>query len=145
MIEIFQKMNIILSKTRLAPLRCSMYKIKKCVFNIVLNYSDVERVKSKEALTFLQNGFTKVSLKCTNSILGPEITLIQKRNCPDTPGSGAGKSDRESEKTGSVGKFGDVNEELFFYKQNQAQIERLKLELQKKGQEKSNAPEKKDE
>lgn len=118
-----------------------MHKIKKYVVNVIIKY-DAEHVKSKEALMFLQNGFTKVSLMCTNAI--PEITLIQKRYCPDSPGSGAGKTGSGSGRIGDVGKFGDISEEQFFYKKNRAQIERLKQELQKKGQEKINAPEKKE-
>lgn len=126
----------IVSKTGLPPLSWSIRKIKNRVAN-------VDCVKSKEAFVFLQNGFSKVSLGCTSAIQGHEMTIIQKRNCPDAPGSGTGKSG--SGRIGSVGKFGDINEEQFFYKKNQEQIERLKLELQKKGQEKSKAPEKKEE
>lgn len=119
-----------------------MHKITNRVATITLNCNDVGRVKRKEALMLLQNGFSKVSLGCTCAIQVPEITLIQKRNCPDTPGSGSGKTGGGSKR---IGKFGDINEEQFFYKQKKAQIERLKLELEKKGQDKSNAPEKKEE
>lgn len=136
-------MNTILPKTPLPALRYSMHKIKNRVVTHTLNVNDVDRVKAKDALMFLQSGYSKVILGCTSAFQVPEITLIQKRGCPDAPGSGAEGTGGGS-KTGSVGKFGDMNEEQFFYKRNKAQMEQLKLELEKKAQEKSNAPEKKD-
>lgn len=141
----FEKMNAILPKTRLPSIRCSMHKIRNRLVNLILKCNDVDRVKSKEALIFLQNGFSKISLGCTSAIPTPKIPMIQKRNCPDTPGSGAGKTGGWYERIGSVGKFGDISEEQFFYKKNKAQIEQLKLELEKKGKEKNSAPEKKEE
>lgn len=127
-------MNTIILKTGLPTLRCSIHTIKSCVC--------VDRVKGKKTLVFLQNVLSKISLECTNATQVHEITLIQKRNCPDTPGSGAGRTGGGSKRIGTIGKFGDMNEEQFFYKQQKAQMERLKLELEKKAQEKGNVPEK---
>lgn len=137
-------MNTILQKTRLLNFSTHRYVFQRRVRNPIVKSSS----KSKDALIFLQNGLSRVSFGCITAFRSPVITLIQKRNCPAEPGSGSGKGGGGGgavrEAGGGLGKYGAANEEQFFHNKTKDEIERLKKK-EKKGHDKSEIPEKKEE
>lgn len=139
-------MNTILRKIQLPSLDSSTHKLRFAFRRRVQNPIVKSKVKSKDTLIFLQNGFSTVSFGSTNAFRVPVIT-IQKRNCPAEPGSGAGKGGGAGgsvrEAGGGLGKYGAANEEQFFHNKSKDEIEQLKIK--KKGQEKSEGPVKKEE
>lgn len=138
-------MNSILQKTRMPTLSSSVYNFKYVFRRRVQNSAVKSCTKPKETFIFLQNGFSRVSLGCT-TVQSPVVTLVQKRNYPADPGSGAGKGGGAGgsvrEAGGGLGKYGAANEEKFFYNKTKDEIERLKM---KKEQEKREGPKKKEE
>lgn len=138
-------MNTLLRKTRLPSLNSSTHKFRYAFRRRVQN--PVVKSRNKDTLIFLQNGFSRVSFGHTNAFLVPVITLIQKRNFPNQPGSGAGKGGGAGgsvrEAGGGLGKYGAANEEQFFHNKSKDEIEQLKIK--RKGQEKGQGPEKKEE
>lgn len=138
-------MNSILQKTRMPTLSSSVYNFKYVFRRRVLNSIVKSCTKPKETFIFLQNGFSKVSLGCT-TVRSPVVTLVQTRNYPADPGSGAGKGGGAGgsvrEAGGGLGKYGAANEEQFFHNKTKEEIERLKM---KKEQEKREGPKKKEE